>query len=1395
MKKKTFKITSIIIILSMLMTNVALAVPIHASMTDFSLSSNNILEQNDQPEETVEQSEPEIERALTYHEVEDPVPVLTASEEAVFAQRGALPSKFSAVDTGQVTSLKDQGIYGTCWAFAAIGASEASLISQGIVGTEVDLSERQLAYYFYQKGTTGDLLGGTTGDYNTPLTSTYMNQGGNSLFTMWHLASWAGIVDETQAPYEELGTALPVTSENVYGSDTYHLQNAYIVNKENTDTIKQMIMEYGSMAIAYYSSNSSSYDNPENDCYYYNGPATTNHAVQVVGWDDTFSKDNFTITPEGDGAWLIKNSWGEENSMRAQYGYFWISYYDTSISDNFFAYICESADNYDNIYQYDGAAGNMYVNTDWAANVYTATANDGGIEKIEAVGIGNYSNGVNYTVEIYTDLTSKMNPTSGTKVASQEGTLTYSGYHTIPLDEPVYIGEGEQFSVVFSFETKTAIYVDYSYQNSSWIKFTTNELDCTSYYKQNEYGLPWSDAKESADSTFRIKAYTSNALPSENGQLQSIALDKTSLTLDMGSSAQLQVSYKPYYTTDDKTIQWTSSDVSVAAVDQNGKVTGVSPGTATITAACGSKTATCIVTVKDAKVLVQSINNDAGTFTVKAAGLNEISDVVKVQFAVWSEENGQDDLVWYTANNAGGGVYTKSISIQNHGSKAGKYIIHAYVVDSAGVMSLWGATNCIFTQTSMSMQAISAQVSADEESVTITATNVSGVESLWFAVWSSINGQDDLIWYSAQNNGNGVWSVIVPLSKHQYAAGSYQIHAYGQNVYYANQFLKNTTFQISGPQLDNVSVKNVNNGAGTFIVEAKGVNAKAGINKVEAAVWSKSDQSNLKWYTATKQSNGTYMVPVNIADHDYQYGIYTVHVYVTDNNGVQILKGATAEIAQPVAVLEAAGNGNQTQFNIKALNVGYAGGVKNVRAAVWSINGGQDDLVWYSLADNGNGIWSTNVLISNHKTAGIYQVHMYIEDKNGGLHLGGSTTFEIEAPTVDEILITNIENESGKFSVEVNGISAKAGIAKVDIAVWSKRDQSDLRWYTAMRQNDGTYLVPVSIANHCYQYGTYTAHAYIIDNNGISTVAGATAAVTQPIAVLTATENGNQTQYNIKASNIGYTDGIKSAMVAVWSTNGGQDDLIWYSMLNNGNGIWSTNIPIVNHRTAGTYCAHMYIEDKNGELHLIGNTTFNVEGPVIGEIVIENVDSKTGTFTIDIDEVSAKAGISKVEVAVWSKSDQSNLRWYAAVQNDEIYTVPVNITNHGCEYGNYIIHVYAEDNNGIQTIKGGSAGVAQPLAVISAIGNENYSQFNLKAFGVEYAGGVKNVRAAVWSAANGQDDLIWYMMVNGGNGVWSVDIPVSNHKTGGTYYAHMYIDDANGNARLIGNTTFNVEYP
>ncbi len=108
-------------------------------------------------------------------------------------------------------------------------------------------------------------------------------------------------------------------------------------------------------------------------------------------------------------------------------------------------------------------------------------------------------------------------------------------------------------------------------------------------------------AKSAGSATISATAgsFTSNCSVTVVVPVESVALNKTELTIEKGKNATLTATVNPSNATD-KTVTWKSSNTAIATVDQNGKVTAVNAGSAviTVTTKDGSKTATCSITVK-----------------------------------------------------------------------------------------------------------------------------------------------------------------------------------------------------------------------------------------------------------------------------------------------------------------------------------------------------------------------------------------------------------------------------------------------------------------------------------------------------------------------------------------------------------------------------------------------------------------------------------------------------------------------------------------------------------------------------------------------------------------------------------------------------------------------------
>lgn len=437
---------------------------------------------------------------------------------------------------------RNQNPYGTCWAHSAIALTEMAM-----GGNPIDYSELQLAYFSYHP--VKDPLGGLDGDSNGVPDEDFASYGGATEYAAVVLANWVGATEESLVPYTDIVTsryskdvnkvkAYNLDDEYAFGKDVAHVQGYYKVDpKTDRDAAKQLIKKYGGLGVSYHAVTAGTYNgysysqiyNDSTKAYYLPVVSKTNHAVTAVGWDDNFKKENFGVEPEGDGAWLIRNSWqdGKTVSHRSEYTYFWLSYYDKSLSDSAVAFEAEPADNYDNNYQYDGSmlSSSVYSSYSKVANMFEAKADPNG-ETLEAISFATSYADTSYTIKIYTDCQSG-NPESGTLALTQDGLTTYSGYYTVLLSNPISLDYGQSFSIVLSSDKTRPFVVDYSY-NGVYVCTSHVDENTSLYYSTNSKS--WVDCKSMNYGNLRIKAFTNNNADSPSNKV------KVSFNTDGGSS-------------------------------------------------------------------------------------------------------------------------------------------------------------------------------------------------------------------------------------------------------------------------------------------------------------------------------------------------------------------------------------------------------------------------------------------------------------------------------------------------------------------------------------------------------------------------------------------------------------------------------------------------------------------------------------------------------------------------------------------------------------------------------------------------------------------------------------------------------------------------------------------
>lgn len=451
--------------------------------------------------------------------------ILRSTPESIPAKYPSDPINQSEFDA-YMPPLRDQGDFGSCWAHSAMALAEIGLRKNGIItNNDLDLSELHLAYFSYNfvvdplEGTAGD---GNYGDFIGK--NNYLAGGGNLEYASRVLAMWTGAADEAIATYPSGAENLPKSLDaGIAYDDLAHIvgYNAVSINASDADreAVKRLVWQNGGVGISYCASEGT-YDscyNIEHNAFYDPVKKDSTHAVTIVGWDDNFPKDNFNTgnQPVNDGAWLIRNSWmtgnHKDNKSFCYNGYFWMSYETATIDDVAYSFIFDTASNYDNNYQYDGAMLSREIDETGAieaANVFVSN----GSEELEAVSFETPSSNVTYTVSVYKDLTEeKFDPTELAAVSTASGTITTPGYYTIPLNDKVYLDKDNRFAVVVKLEKgekdKVCINKEFADGSKDWFHTKTSALKGQSYIKR---GNVWLDFGDIYNQNIRIKAFTND---------------------------------------------------------------------------------------------------------------------------------------------------------------------------------------------------------------------------------------------------------------------------------------------------------------------------------------------------------------------------------------------------------------------------------------------------------------------------------------------------------------------------------------------------------------------------------------------------------------------------------------------------------------------------------------------------------------------------------------------------------------------------------------------------------------------------------------------------------------------------------------------------------------------
>ncbi len=762
----------------------------------------------------------------------------------------------------------------------------------------------------------------------------------------------------------------------------------------------------------------------------------------------------------------------------------------------------------------------------------------------------------------------------------------------------------------------------------------------------------------------------------------------------------------------------------------------------------------------------------------------------KIIFAVWGEASGQNDLNWYPAKKEAKGVYEARAQVSTH-KEAGKYIVHAYVEQNGIQTFLAGGTVKISGLTAGKMSWNKKKSSVNDGKYRIELEDVespASVQSVRAAVWSNLNGQDDLEWYNAKKSGDK-WYLDVEVKKHKYRTGRYFAHAYAADNRGISHYVQGITFTAGKMKADRLVIQK-NKAESTITVSMDNI---SGNDPVTFAVWGEAGgQNDLLWYPGQKTGERAYEAQIPVSAHK-EAGQYLIHVYGKHNGTLYFLSGGAVNI-KGISAGSASRNEKKSsvkdgKYRLEVRNIKSPASIQNVRIAVWSDKNGQDDIRWYDAKKSGD-MWYADADACFHKfDDGVYHAHAYATDSRGISQFAGAVNFLVSGVKRNQLNIS-MDKEHRYMTIT---LKAAAVDGVVEFPVWGAAGgQNDIIWHKGNRIAPYTYQAVVDISKH-KETGNYMVHAYSQTHNTRSFLAGGSVAVKGITGGKTeASVNRDIATIDVKVSGITGPSAIAKVSAGVWTSSGGQDDLQWYEAVKKKDG-WYVTVDTAKHNfETGSYNIHMYATDNRGIRMLAGGAS-----PVMKPADRVKISAKIGAGGTNVGITGTGIrGAESVRMAVWGNvNGQNDLLWYTMSRSVGIkYQGQIDLYDH-LETGKYLCHVYAVGGDGVSRYVGGTEFKVDKFNSnhLRILDTDNINgKCNAKLYFPKAKKKIIGIRMAVWTQANGQDDIFWYD-ASGSGDVWNAVVDSLNHKCeSGIYNIHVYGKAADGSEEYLAGTAFHM---
>ena len=581
-----------------------------------------------------------------------------------------------------------------------------------------------------------------------------------------------------------------------------------------------------------------------------------------------------------------------------------------------------------------------------------------------------------------------------------------------------------------------------------------------------------------------------------------------------------------------------------------------------------------------------------------------------------------------------------------------------------------------------------------------------GVRTVSVPIWSETGGQDDLVWYTANRQANGTYTVNVKAADHKNSTGLYNVHLYyvQNNGQMTGVGGTTTTVAIGKKNQTPVSADLTiakSEKDGTFTITAKNLQGFDGYKEVKIPFWSHANgMKDIIWYTPSRQADGSYTVTAKASDHENADGKYEAQVFYVDAQGQnKFVKKAFIDytatkpanaVAADLTITKSEKDGT---FTITAKNLQGFDGYKEVKIPFWSHANGMKDIIWYTPSRQADGSYTVTAKASDHENAdGKYEAQVFYVDAQGQNKFVKKAFIDYTASKPSADLIITKSEKDGTFTITAKNLQGFDGYKEVKIPFWSHANgMKDIIWYTPTRQADGSYTVTAKASDHGNADGQYEAQVFYVDAQGQNKFVKKAFIdyknQSRPTGTLLIQNNNKDTgTFDVIIKDVYSPKGVQTVQVPTWSDKDGQDDIRWYEATRQANGDYKVSVKASDHKNStGKYHVHLYYIQNDGSRIGIGTTTTDVEvrnAMTKTQASIKNVNATNGTYTVAVDQAPQGRQIKNIRVAAWSKAHQENLYWYSATPTGMHTEITVSANNHGNEAGNYTTHVYVDYKDG-----------------------------------------------------------------------------------------------------------------